>query len=304
MPLYLNIGREKQSVLIKEIKRNSTYSWTQIAKELGVNRSMVLMYQSGKCRIPKDKLEKLASLSHYIIDTNALPFKSANYSLLHPTISEMNEYFAEFMGILYGDGCLGNENYVIAISGDSIADLLYHKLHVAPLMKLLFGLDPRFKFEKDRQEMHTIISSKLLHEYLSKTFFFPVGKKKGRMHIPLQIYEKDEYKKAFLRGLFDTDGGIHKHHEKSAQVHFTSHDSIFIKEVFDLYKSLRFNVRTTGEDLEFFSRDEIAKFFHELKPKNPKHLYKYQQFLETGKVPLHRDIDYSWLNSNYARTGI
>ncbi len=33
-------------------------------------------------------------------------------------------------------------------------------------------------------------------------------------------------------------------------------------------------------------------FFEEIKPHNPKHLYKYAKFIETGQVPRHRDIDY------------
>ncbi len=304
MAYYLDIGKTAQIQLFRDIKQKSGLSWRVIREGLGVGMSMVYFYRSGNCRIPRDKLDRLLRLTNYSLDINLLKFVLVKHTTQNPIIQEMCEKMAEFLGILYGDGCLGSDNYVVAVSGDSIADLLYHKNHVASLMKELFDLNPRFKFEKGVQEMHTILSSKILHEYISRTFSFPIGKKKGRMHIPKQIYEKDEYKKAFLRGLFDTDGGIHKHHEKSAQVHFTSADPVFLKEVFDLYKSLGFNVRTTAEDLEFFSREEITQFFSKIKPANPKHIYKYQQFLEKGIVPKNRDIDYGWLNSEYASAGI
>ena len=303
MAYYLDIGGEAQVKLFRDIKQKSGLTWRKIWEGIGVGRSMIYFYRSGKCHISKEKLEKLLKLTNYPLDSIELKFVGIKHTIQEPIIQEMNEKIAEFLGILYGDGCLGNHGYAVVVSGDSNADLLYHKTHVAPLIKELFGIDSRFKFEKNKNEMHTIVSSKVLHEYIAKKFYFPIGEKKGRMHIPTQIYENNQYKRAFLRGLFDTDGGIHRHHVKSAQVHFTSADPVFLKEVFDLYKDLGFNVRTTDEDLEFFSREEIAKFFSELKPKNPKHLYKYQQFLEKGIVPRHRDIDYGWLNTNYARAG-
>lgn len=254
---------------------------------------MVYFYCTGKCRIPQEKLKKLINLSKSNLSIDSLPFVTGSYSLQNATIPTMSKDMAEFLGILYGDGCLGNYGYLIDISGDSKADLLYHIKRVKPLLHSLFGLEPRFKFEKDKQEMHTKLTSKMVHEHLSAAYFFPIGYKKGRMSVPAIIYENGEYKNSFLRGLFDTDGGVHRHHKTSIQVQFTSYDSLFLKQVCELFRGLRFNARINGTDIQIRGKSEIDRFFQLICPANPKHQYKYEQFKRTGIVPLHREIDYS-----------
>lgn len=297
MTEYLNIERELQKQLIRKLKNNCVLSWTNLAKEIHVTRSMALFYQSGRCRIPKDKLQKLVQLSKTNFDVETLSFLKGNYSLQTVVVPQMSEKLAEFLGLLYGDGCLGNYNYLIDISGDSKADFLYHHYHVKPLICELFDLIPRFKYEKHAQEIHTQLTTKMLHDGISKVFSFPIGHKKGRMHIPKEIYQNDCYKRAFLRGLFDTDGGVHRHHKTSIQVQFTSYDPVFMNQVRDLFREFGFNARINKTDLQLRGKTEIDRFFSEIKPANPKHLYKYKKFKETGVVPLHREIDYSSLNN-------
>lgn len=300
MTEYLSIGSAAQKILVRKLKNNCSLSWTNLAKELQVTRGMALAYQSGRCRIPKNKLQKITKLSRINLDIDTLPFVNGNYSLQTVILPPISEKLAEFLGILYGDGCLGNYGYLIDISGDSKADFLYHRRHVKPLICELFGLIPRFKYEKHAQEMHTQLTAKMLHEGISNKFSFPVGHKKGRMNIPKEIYQNDDYKRAFLRGLFDTDGGIHRHHKNSVQVQFTTYDPVFMKQVQDLYTAFGFNARINRTDLQLRGKSEIDRFFNEIRPANPKHLYKYQKFKDTGVVPLHRDIDYSNLNQNYS----
>ena len=297
MTEYLNIGKKAQKRLIRELKDNCTLSWTGLAKELQVTRGMVLFYQSGRCRIPKDKLEKTIQLSKMKLDIHTLPFVKGNYSLQKVILPPMSENLAEFLGILYGDGCLGNYGYLIDICGDSKADFLYHTTRIKPLLCVLFGLEPRLWFDKDKQGMHTRLTAKAVHSHISNSFSFPIGEKKGRMSIPNEIYENDNYKRAFIRGLFDTDGGVHRHHLHSVQVHYTSLDPKFLHLVWKLFRELGFNAKLGEEDIWIFDRSHVIRFFDEVKPANPKHLYKFKQYLETGIVPRHRDIDYDKLNA-------
>ena len=257
---------------------------------------MVYFYRSGKCRIPREKLQKLVEASNYRLNQNSLTFVKGNFALQMPTISEMNEDMAEFLGILYGDGCLGSRKFLVDISGDSKADLRYHKFRVAPLIMKLFGLAPRFKYETHAQEMHTLLTSKMVHSHISREFSFPIGYKKDRMEIPKIILQSDLYKKAFLRGLFDTDGGVHRHHKTSIQVQFTSTDPNFIRQVCGLFREFGYNARINGNDIQIHGKKEIDRFFQEINPKNPKHRYKFVQYKRVGVVPLHREIDYSVLN--------
>ncbi len=291
---YLNVGKAAQSALVRSLKVKSGKKWREIWENLGVGKSMVHFYCSGDCRIPREKLKKLADLANEPVDWAGLSFVKGNYALQNPSISSMNEKMAEFLGILYGDGCLWGKNYTFSVSGDSHADKLYHLNYIAPMIKELFGLEPRFKFEKKgHNEMHTLLSSKVVHWYIAEQFSFPIGHKKGKMNIPQIIHENVGYKRSFLRGLFDTDGGIHRHHVRSVQIHFTSMDSFFLQEVFRLFISLGFKPSIGKEDIKIFDRTEVIRFFDEIRPANPKHVYKFNQYLETGVVPRHRDIDYS-----------
>ncbi len=300
MAEYLNIGKEAQAILIRKLKDNCSLSWTQLAAELGVGRSMMFFYLRGKCRLPKEKLLRFASISNITITQGSLNFEEIDFSVKTPSLPEMSADLAEFLGILYGDGCLVKCNFGVDVSGDKRSDILFHKNKVGPLIKKLFNLEVKFQIQKNC--IHTRLHSKVLNEFLSKVYFFPIGEKKTKMRIPPQIYQRDEYKLAFLRGLFDTDGGIDYHHFRCSQLHYTCYDAAFLKEVFDLFKSLNFNVKLAKRDVKMFERSEIARFFKEVSPANPKHTYKYQKFLETGMVPRHRDIDYleveRWVNAD------
>ncbi len=295
MTEYLNIGGVAQSKLVIDLKKASSYSWTRLAKELHVNRSMIYFYRSGKCKIPLEKIQLLSTLSNIKLKSSELPFVNYQHGLKWPTIPILNSELAEFLGILAGDGCLTNHNHSIFVTGNRMSDYLHHKLVVAPLFTKLFGLETLQKIQKNG--IHTYLNSKLAHAYLAREFSFPIGKKKGRLHVLESIKTSDQLKRSFLRGLFDTDGGVHRHHQNSVQLHITSYTTAFLKEVHELLLSLGFNAKIGKEDIWIFDRSEVIRFFNEIKPANPKHVYKFQQYLKTGIVPKHRDIDYTMLNA-------
>ena len=135
---------------------------------------------------------------------------------------------------------------------------------------------------------HTQRSSFL---FLSK-LGFPIGKKKDILRIPPAIFKNKELAKAFLRGLFDTDGGFHRHNPFSAKVEFTSHSKKFREDIMQLLKLLGFNPVKIKTHIYIMSKAGIERFFLTIKPHNFKHLYKYHKFKETGQVPRHRDINY------------
>ncbi len=296
MAEYLDIGKETQRELLRNIKLGCDKTWDQLAKEMGINRSMIFFYLNGKCKIPREKFKILSRNSTFSINPNELNFAEMDFVKKAPRLPTISEEMAEFLGIMYGDGCISSYNYTIDISGDKRSDILYHTSRLHSLILHLFGIS--LKRIIQRNCVHTRISTKTLCTYLNEEFSFPIGVKKGQMHIPDQVYEKEEYKRAFLRGLFDTDGGIDYHHFRSSQIHYTCYDATFKKEVFDLYRSLNFNVKSAKRDIKMFDRGEISRFFNEICPANPKHQYKYRVFLETGWVPRHRDIDYSLLHAS------
>lgn len=299
MAEYLNIGAAAQSSLVKSIKESSNETWLTIAKKLGISRSLIFFYRSGTVKMPRKNLEKLLRLTSFSTENIRLSYTNYDNDRKNPYFPEMCEELVEFLGILYGDGHLGTNNYIVGVTGNAHSDYLHHQIRVYFLFKKLFGLDAHFRFQNNA--VHTMLGSKKLQEFFVQRFSFPIGEKKGRMTVPSIVYEKDEYKRAFLRGLFDTDGGVHRHHTSSIQIQFTSHDRSFLNDICDLYHEFGFNAKINGTDLQLRGKAEIDRFFKEIRPANPKHLYKHAEFKRTGIVPRHKDIDYSVLNSSWSK---
>lgn len=135
------------------------------------------------------------------------PNKSHRKPIKLPTNSEK---LAEFMGIMAGDGGLNNP-WQITISLNSEADAEYSE-YVSLLIKDLFDLDTRF-MRRDGKDLKIICSSAGLVDFLVEKGFTRGNKIKLKITIPDWVKGNKLFKKAFVRGLMDTDGClyIHKH---------------------------------------------------------------------------------------------
>ena len=101
----------------------------------------------------------------------------------------------------YADG-----HYSIEIAGHAIDDLEYHGCHIAALMRSLFHKNPSLRIRHDQQTLCTRVNSKRILGVL-KSYGMPLGKKTA-LAIPEWIMCDIAYRRAFLRGLFDTDGSV------------------------------------------------------------------------------------------------
>lgn len=118
---------------------------------------------------------------------------------------KMTIKLAELLGILTGDGSVGvkrAENIVSVAVGKKEK---YYTEHVRKLMMDVFGVSNVFIYEKPHA--YTVcLCSKFAVDFLDK-----IGFKKGSTYetkrIPRSIWQSsNEYRAAYLKGLFDTDG--------------------------------------------------------------------------------------------------
>ena len=163
---------------------------------------------------------------------------------------------------------------------------------VGPKFKNLFAAKPTLR-KLNRNLLQCRLYSKNIFLFLSNELGFPVGKKKDRLRIPNFIFHSKVFGRAFLRGLFDTDGGFHRHNPFSAKVEITSHSKEFRQDIANLMITLGFKPVTINTHIYILSKAGVDLFFSTVKPNNFKHLYKYTKFKQTGQVPRHRDIDYN-----------
>src|SRR5438309_2453851 len=192
--------------------------------------------------------------------------------LLNPNQSEM-------LGILFGDGCLSRNrgSVQIVITGNKHDDRQYLIGHVRQMVEQLFGVPLTVLFVKDENTMILYKFAKRIAETLHE-WGMPFGRKKLSHLTPnFALHEM-----SFIRGLFDTDGCVYTKYGPYMQIQFKFASFSLIEYLRGCLIRLNFHPTfITRDDTKFrfyLSRQaEIDQFFHVVKPKNPKHLKRFQK---------------------------
>jgi intein/homing endonuclease len=91
--------------------------------------------------------------------------------------------------------------------------------------------------------------SKPLVLVLSHKFQIPIGKKYCNLQIPLIIINgESSLKKAFIKGIFDSDGNIYSHKGKNA-IQLRQKSGSFLKQISDLLYSINFGFNEPYYDI-------------------------------------------------------
>ena len=202
---------------------------------------------------------------------------------------QKSERLAELLGILFGDGHLSA--YQASITTNAKTDK-EHAIFTQKLIAELFRIKVSLKLRKKMSVVDIIASSRRLVKFLNRAGM-PIGDKiKNNLTVPSWIKQKKIYKKAFIRGLFDTDGCIYldKHRIKSKQYKhlgwaITSYASKLVIDVLDILKDLGFSPtnRATQKSVYLRRQEEIHNYFKKIKTNNPKHGNRFIKFI--GEVP-------------------
>ena len=199
---------------------------------------------------------------------------------------------AEFVGIMLGDGCAQQTTSQITISGGTI-DGSYITDYIPLLIEKLFLRKVGYR-KTSREGFDCIFSSKKVCEMLKKEMDFISPKTNCK--IPTIFFRDNHLLKSCIRGLFDTDGGIHRHHKKSAQLKFTNKSHALVWSLYKALKRLNYWPSITVDHKEkntlaiyLFNKD-VKKYFKEIGSNNPKNKIKFQEWIETGTIPLNKEI--------------
>ena len=285
---YTNFPKNKQTLFLRLIKKKTNYSWKKLGHFLNVSRSMIYFYLNEHSKLPYGSYLRLCNLAK--IGTNGSPpsikIKNKEEEIRIPKLSSK---LAEFIGALAGDGHMNRITYEVSISMDQDLDKDYSD-HIIGLYLELFNIRARKYTQERYHKTKCFAYSKRLVDLLSNKYHTPIGKKKGNLKIPVQIKKNEELLKSYVRGLFDTDGSFHRHHQKDAMVGIISRDSGFIKEIKCALLKLNFKASLSNKNLYIYKKDQINRFFKEIKPSNKKHTSKYYFYKLYGEVPLTKDL--------------
>ncbi len=218
----------------------------------------------------------------------------------------------EFCGAMTGDGWIQENESGLFLAGDPTEDKEYYDNYMAKLVsEIIIPTKPK-NFPYWKVYGISLYRKEVIRHILSD-FGLAKGKKVYTAQVPKWIFKSNKKViHSFIRGLFDTDGGIFcqrdytkyakefnsKYHTK-IRLRFSTVSKKLNEELFILINDMGLGAvkRTTkrgflnnrnNQDvqiLEINRIESIKKFFEEIKPSNPKHLTKYLIWKKFGFCP-------------------
>ncbi len=215
---------------------------------------------------------------HLSLDITKINYSSYDKmkNIKFPT--EMSSQLAEEIGIHLGDGCLSfNRKYFSVKTNKKEEDYMVDFLF--PLYKRLYNLD--LKLMKLQSVVGFEMYSKALFEFKNKVLGIPYGEKIHRIQVPesvLSTKNKEVYR-AFIRGIFDTDGCVNIVKSKGNYpiITFTIKSEKLIEQIGDMLRKLGFIPYVGKYIINLNGKIMLKKWIKEISSNNPKNLAKLRQ---------------------------
>lgn len=204
-----------------------------------------------------------------------------------------SEDFAEFYGIMLGDGCIYSNYNGIAICCDSLLDKEYIDYHIPNLMKKLFGVYPKIYDDtpKFKRVKKCVLYSKKLTKFLEAQGLVRGYKKEGKTIIPPNFFSNKKLLTKCIRGLFDTDGSICPHPHTSVMIDITIKIPSLLESTIKAFEVLGVKAGHSKKAILIYGPDKVKDYFEKIGSSNSKHVIKYDNFVLTGKVPRSKEME-------------
>lgn len=172
---------------------------------------------------------------------------------------------AEFVGIVLGDGCLTGSQLQITLN--SVADEKYVK-YVKSLILRLFRYKAGIYKKKDSKAVVVCVTGVNFVNLMKKYGLETGDKVRNQVSVPGWIRKTKKFRKSCLRGLVDTDGGIHWHKYKIQNKQYSylklcfSNRSVPLRKfVFETLEMMGFNPKMAmNKHVWLYSDEESRKY--------------------------------------------
>ncbi len=195
---------------------------------------------------------------------------------------------AELIGIILGDGGV-RSRLQLTVTFNYQTDLK-HAEYICGIIRNLFSIDSSIKKRKNNNGADIIVSSSNVIDFLLKQGIIIGNKVKNQVDVPAWVQARLEYRRACLRGLVDTDGGVYVHSYKSAgktyrylKLGFTNCSKPLLNFVFETLSLLKIKAYLNGNHVVIPSKDGVKKYFGDVYSNNPKHINRFKAHF--GEVP-------------------
>ncbi len=256
--------------LIKIIT-NSKYSLNELNKLCKFNIKNIYYYNQSINEEYLDRLTKILRIDKEILNLKKFNFDYSknfgHYSYGGPfKFNGVSTKFAEFIGIMLGDGNIHKNQLSIVI--DSRDYLL--KKHIKNLFKYLFSLDLHEYKPKYTNAIKLYKNNKKMISLLIRYGLKRGNKIKNNICIPNWIKAKGSYIRACLRGLILTDGCLYYcKRDKKFYIKFTNHSFTLLEDFKYVAKKIGFNfVKANRYNVALYRKNLVVSFINEIKLHN------------------------------------
>lgn len=195
----------------------------------------------------------------------------------------IDKRFAEFVGILLGDGSLDKNQNQMSIVID-VREEQYIKFINDLFYQIFKDKLKQYKFNKKNSVKLYFYSKKLL-DILVKYGLKRGNKIKNKVGIPSWIKQEGAYIKSCIRGLMDTDGCVIFHkRDNSVYLNFSNSSKNLSSDFINCSRKLGFNFVYFGKrkkNVGLFRKKEVEKYVQDIGFSNEKHLKRYYNFINT-----------------------
>ncbi len=210
---------------------------------------------------------------------------------------------AEETGWHIGDGSMnfyknhGKIKGFYQLRGHIEDDKEHYEKRIKPLFKMIYGIDIKIRdMPSTRVVGFQIWNDDLVN--FKKNLGLVLGFKYN-IEIPKVFLSKKNLKKAVIRGIFDTDGGIYlerKDNKLYPRLYITTISFNLSEQLLRLFndaglRATRYSQlynkkfdRKRSYIITIRGREMFHKFMKDINPKNPKHIRKYRTFLNSQNL--------------------
>tara|TARA_Y100000310_G_C20595324_1_gene770205 strand:- start:146 stop:769 length:624 start_codon:yes stop_codon:yes gene_type:complete len=204
---------------------------------------------------------------------------------------KLTPQLAELIGMHVGDGSLykTNTGLVWELRGD-LKEKDYYEKHIVPLINNLFNINLISKFRNGGK--NGVWGIQTCNKQVISTLFnfkFKPGTKTYTVKVPEYIFNSNvKIKRAFIRGLFDTDGCLNfmrinnKKEKDYPRIKFSFASKYLIDSLKLLLEEVGFKSYAWNHKKEYSlclaGKEKLLKWEKEIKPKNPKFLKKVNEW--------------------------
>ncbi len=210
--------------------------------------------------------------------------KNTGFKLLRTiALPENSEALAELLGILAGDGHVGT--YQTTVTTNSETDY-EHAKYTQRLFEKLFAIPVKISQRKNQKACVVTVSSKSVCRFLVKKGMIQGNKIRLGVRIPGWVRLHKNFRLAFVRGLFDTDGSVYLdthrikgHTYQNIAMMFSNRSSFLLNDFKSTLKSLQLHPTQKTKYAVFLRRRrDIQQYFELIGSSNPKHSRKIQAY--------------------------